>query len=436
MRICHFTNTFLPHVGGVARSVQTLLEDLRRGGHRVLVVAPEFPDGTAPHRIERSVVRVPALQRFNGSDFSVRLPLGTTLSERLAEFQADVVHAHHPFLLGDTALRFAAQRGVPVIFTHHTLYEQYTHYVPFDSVRLKEFVVELSTRFANRCQGVIAPSESIAQLIKSRGVTVPVAAVPTGIDTASFAKGDGRALRERLGAAKDAVFIGHLGRLAPEKNLDFLSDALVRCLRRAPQAHFLVVGEGPSREAMVKTFLTAGVADRVHYLGKLTGRALVDAYAAMDLFAFASQSETQGMVLAEAMSTSCPVIALDANGVREIVRDRVNGRLLPATASAESFARALVNAVREPKRRAAWSAAARALSAAFDRKVTAARVREFYGETVKRFQRDASNADAENRWDLLMERIAVEGRLMADKFGAAVHALTVSPDESPSLAAS
>src|SRR5688572_18031706 len=131
MRIAIFTNTFLPHVGGVARSVRTFLEDYRRQRHRVLVVAPEFAEGTAPRSIEQSVERVPAWQKFNGSDFSVSLPLGPALMDRVARFRPDLVHAQHPFLLGDSALRIGASRGVPVVFTHHTLYEQYTHYVPF-----------------------------------------------------------------------------------------------------------------------------------------------------------------------------------------------------------------------------------------------------------------------------------------------------------------
>jgi 1,2-diacylglycerol 3-alpha-glucosyltransferase len=199
MKICFFTNTFLPHVGGVAKSVQTFLEDYRRLRQRVLVVAPQFPEGGAPERIERMVERVPALQNFNGSDFSVSLPLSSESMDRITEFKPDLLHAHHPFLLGDTALRASAATGAPVIFTHHTLYEQYTHYVPFDSPRLKEFVIELSTRFANRCHGVIAPSESIAELLASRGVTTPIRVVPTGIDTKALASGN-RARGRREGS--------------------------------------------------------------------------------------------------------------------------------------------------------------------------------------------------------------------------------------------
>ena len=173
MKIAMFTNTYLPHVGGVARSVQTLADACRRRGHEVCVIAPEFEGAEpSPH-----VLRVPAIQHFNGSDFSVRLPLAAAASDRLDAFKADIIHAHHPFLLGDTALRVATNKNVPIVFTHHTRYEDYTHYVPFDSPTLKEIAINLPTQFANLCDGVIAPSESLAKLIKKRGVTVPIRAL-------------------------------------------------------------------------------------------------------------------------------------------------------------------------------------------------------------------------------------------------------------------
>ncbi len=121
MKICMMTNTYLPHVGGVARSVSTFVDEYRRLGHEVLVVAPKLP-GRMSKRAEAVVERVAAIQNFNGSDFSVRLPLAATLSSRLDEFAADIVHAHHPFLLGDTALRVSSNRNIPSVFPHHTKY--------------------------------------------------------------------------------------------------------------------------------------------------------------------------------------------------------------------------------------------------------------------------------------------------------------------------
>lgn len=425
MRLCHFTNTFLPHVGGVARAVQTLLEDQRRARHRVLVVAPQFAQGAAPQRIERSVLRIPAFTHFNDSEFSVRIPFAATLSQRLADFQTDLIHAHHPFLLGDTALREAASRQVPILFTHHTLYENYTHYLPVQSESAGDFAAEIATRFANRCDAVIAPSASVRDLIVSRGVTTTVHVIPTGIDTEQIAKGNGDRARSRWGLPVGARVIGHVGRLAEEKNLIFLTNGIARALRACPAARALIVGQGPLKEEMGTLFAEAGVGDRVVFTGVLSGARLLDACAAMDVFAFASTSETQGLVLAEAMAAGCAVIALDASGVREVVTDRKNGRLLPADTTVDGFARVLADTVRRPEVLRRWSTAAVLTAGHFDRRRTNTRLLDVYGELVAtRRSRQAGRSDAARLFQPVLERIATEGHILADKAGALVDALT------------
>lgn len=326
MNILILTNTFTPHVGGVARSVEAFTAEYRKRGHRVLIVAPEFPNMPQD---EVDVVRINAIQNFNASDFSVALPIHPQLTETIDDFGPDVVHSQHPFLLGNTAFRLARHRELPLVFTHHTLYEQYTHYVPGNSSALKRFAIELATRYANLCDQVFAPSESIRDLLLERGVSAPIAVVPTGVRLEYFARGDGNAMRKELGIPAGAFVVGHLGRLAPEKNLDFLARAVVDFISRNPRAHFLVVGTGPSEATIRDAFAISGLRAQLHIAGILHQQELAAALHAMDLFAFASTSETQGMVLTEAMAAGLPVVALDAPGVREVVRDRQNGRLLP-----------------------------------------------------------------------------------------------------------
>lgn len=325
MRIAMFTNTYAPHVGGVARSVESFTRKYRERGHRVLVVAPEF-EGIPPS--ETDVVRVPAIQEFNGSDFSVALFTPEELTLRLEEFQPEIVHSHHPFLLGNEAVRVAAADDLPLVTTHHTLYEQYTHYVPSDSSLLRRFVIQLATCYANLCDQVFAPSESVAALIEERGVETPIAVVPTGVDYEFFSAGDGDALRAELGIPADCFLIGHVGRLAPEKNLDFLARAVLAFLADRPDARFLLAGDGPSRPGIAKAFEAAGCGDRLIQMGEVRHNRLRHAYAAMDVFAFASRSETQGMVLTESMAAGTPVVALEASGVREVLSDRRNGYLV------------------------------------------------------------------------------------------------------------
>jgi 1,2-diacylglycerol 3-alpha-glucosyltransferase len=355
---------------------------------------------------------VPSLRNFNGSEFSVRLPLATALSDRLEAFQADIIHAHHPFLLGDTALRVAMNKNVPIIFTHHTRYEDYTHYVPFSDA-MKEVAIQLPTHFANLCDGVIAPSESIARMIRRRGVTTTIKVIPTGIDVKAFASADGARFRERMKIPADSLVIGHIGRLAQEKNLGYLAEAVAPFLAREPNARFLVVGDGPWRDQMKDVFRQHGVANRLLLAGKRTGRVLREAYRAMDVFAFASKSETQGMVVAEAMAAGVPVVALNASGVREVVVDDTNGYLLPANASAETFTRALAKCAAKEER-SRLSAGAQETAAQFSREQSAKKALAFYDET-RRATRARRLMNQVSPWAALVKRIGLEWDLLATR---------------------
>ena len=339
MNILMMTNTYTPLVGRLERSVREFTMEFRRRGHRAVIVAPVFEG--MPND-EEDVIRVPAIQHFNGSDFAVKLPMPPTVTRLLVRFRPDVIHAHHPFLIGNTALRLAHTHKIPLVFTHHTLFEQYTHYLPTETPTTERFVVELATGYANMCDRVFAPSQSVARLLWQRGVEAPITVVPTGVDIPRFSRGDRLRGRRALGLPNDALVIGHVGRLAPEKNLGFLADAVAQFLRRAPNARFLVVGSGPSEQDIRHACKQERVEPQLKMAGVLKGQALIDAYHAMDVFVFASKSETQGLVVAEAMAARVPVIAIDAPGVREVVEDGRNGRLLPSEDRA-----AFITALRE-----------------------------------------------------------------------------------------
>lgn len=379
MNILMVTNTFAPHVSGVARSVAVFTEEYRRQGHRVVVVAPKY--GGIPES-EADVIRVGALRNFAGTDYSVVIGPPRRLARAVDAFHPDIVHSHSPFLLGTTAARLARSRDVPLVFTHHTLYEQYTHYLPGDSGLMKRLAVRRATKYANLSQAVFAPSKSILDLLRERGVKVPIYEVPTGVPLGEFRKGDGAAFRARLGIPAGATVVGHVGRLAAEKNLVFLCRAMAGFLAATPGACAIVVGDGPSRLEMGAVFAGAGVADRVMFAGTLRPPALVDAYHAMDVFAFASLSETQGLVLVEAMAAGVAVVAIDAPGARETVRDRVNGRLL-AEVDEAAFIDALAWVVGRTRReKDAMRSVARATAGAFALETVAARALAAYEETI------------------------------------------------------
>ncbi|MDQ6631707.1 MAG: glycosyltransferase, partial [Verrucomicrobiota bacterium] len=311
---------------------------------------------------------------------------------------------------------------VPIIFTHHTLYEEYTHYVPFDSPALKQFTIELSTHYANLCDAVIAPSESIAQLIRQRGVETPIEIIPTGIDVAGFAGGNGKRFRQQNKISANAFVVGHLGRLAPEKNLAFLSRAVVPFLKKNAKAIFLIVGSGSAEEEIRAIFKKEHLLKQLVMPGKKSGPDLFDAYAAMDVFVFSSFTETQGMVLTEAMAAGLPVVALDASGVREVVREGKNGFLLTAHADENSFAACLEKIKSNAELKKQLKTGARQTAQKFSQERSAEKALVFY-EKIRLQTRPEHREEKESAWIALAKRIEVEWRLISQKTKSAINAV-------------
>ena len=325
IKILMATNTYTPCVGGVTKSVEQFVNRYRERGHRVVVATASYKSLPAD---EYDVVRFPAVHHFNGSDFSWPLPVPGKMASALSQIPPDIVHSHHPFVLGGTALRAAAAYNTPLVFTYHTMYEKYSHYMSVNSWRLKRYLMSLVTGFCNFCDGVIAPSESVAALLRKRGVNVPLHVIPTGIEVSYYAGGDGSKARSLWNIPEHVFVVGHVGRLASEKNLLFLANSVANFLKLHPQAWFALVGCGPMKQEIIDICQQYGVADRLVITGFLKPDQLRDAYKAMDVFAFSSLTETQGMVLVEAMAAGVPVVALDAPGVREVVDDGNNGYLI------------------------------------------------------------------------------------------------------------
>lgn len=388
MNILMFSNVYLPHVGGVARSVATWAQALRGRGHQVLVVTPGACDQPA---LELGVLRYPALRGVYRGEFSLPLPAILWLQQRIGEFRPDIIHSHHPFLLGHTAIRLAAAWRLPLAFTYHTQYHLYTHYVRIRSLGLQRLVERSAIGYANCCDLVIAPSESIAKQIQLGGVRRPIEAIPTGIEIAQFAGGDGAAFRRRLHLGQEAFVLGHIGRLAPEKNLQLLLDGILQVLRQLPHARAVIAGEGTYKEDLRSRIAASTMQNRITLLGNLSPGDLRDAYASFDVFAFASLSETQGLVLAEAMAAGAPVVALDGPGVREVVKDGLNGRLL-SDATASELAQAIIAFAEMPEsRRLDYRQAARNTAETFSISRCVARLANAYERLIEQRGKRASH---------------------------------------------
>lgn len=317
------TNSYKPVIGGLERSVELFSSQYRKRKHRTMILAPEFEKTP---KNEKFVLRVPAIKNVTDHDLSIHLPMPEGIRERLDRFRPEVIHSHQPFLLGDTALRLGVRYNAPVVFTMHTIYNEGTHFSVKLPLDLKKLFMKGSVGYANLCDRVFVPSRSVGALLEK--CRRPVEVVPTGVEKEKFRKGDGQGVREQCGITSGDFVLGFISRIAPEKNIDFLAAAAAEFLKRHPQAHFLLGGGGSSADKLRRFFAEQGLEKRVHFLGVLKGQRLIDAYHAMDVFVFASHTETQGLVLLEAMAAGKPVVGVKASGVEDVIDDFKNGRLI------------------------------------------------------------------------------------------------------------
>jgi 1,2-diacylglycerol 3-alpha-glucosyltransferase len=341
LRVGLFTNNYLPMLGGVSTAVETLRSTLGALGHRVVVVAPRMAGAAA----DPGVVRVPAVPAPTYPDFGLPLPVMSALARHLAGLALDIVHVQHPFLLGGTGRRLARRLGRPLVFTYHTLYEKYAHYVPLPRPLVARTAVTWSTRFANTADLVIAPSAGVAARLRACGVRPPIEVVPTGVDLERFRPGDRPAARAALGWESGPRLL-YVGRLDREKNLDFLLDAFTQVATRHPGATLWLVGRGTHERALQRQARRFGLGERVRFVGPVGHDAIARYYQAADLFVFASTTETQGLAVLEAMAVGLPVVAVRASGVEEAVVDGVSGLLVPE--DREAFTGAVSELLADP----------------------------------------------------------------------------------------
>lgn len=330
-----FTNTYTPRHGGVTQSILALRQELKNRGHSTLIVTANPPNEV---RVETDVLRVPVLAHTSGADWPLPI-VPKHVRQEVRAFAPDIIHAHHPFLLGRTALHAAARFDVPIVYTFHTRYDLYLRRRRSGCV-LERFLRRYMMAYCRTVDAVVAPSESIRSLLLNSGLMTPVVTIPSGIDISRVANGARYYLRAALGIKADAFVVGHIGRLEAERNLDFLVLAVATFLGNSPDAIFLVGGDGKQQRAIKQKLFDSGVGDQVIFMGFLAGRSLADALAAMDVFVFASLTETQGIIVVEAQAAGVPVIALDAPGVHETVTNG-GGVLLDRLSTPLEFSEAL-----------------------------------------------------------------------------------------------
>jgi len=321
VRVGFFTECYKPIVNGVVASIDALRDGLCARGVEVTTVAPHFPRFVDD---ERDVVRIPSLPLPTQTAYRLCLPY-LNADDRRRVRGLDIVHAHSPFVTGWMGASYARRHRIPLVFTYHTRLDAYAHYAPFDRGTTERAMSELTRRYANWADAVVVPTQAMEIRLRELGVRAPIAVVPSAIDVERFAAGRRSALvRARLGANDDAPLALVVSRLAMEKNVELALDALAR----APELRLAIVGEGPHRAALEERARRLGVDGRVRFTGTLARERLPEVYASVDAFVFPSTTDTQGLVLAEALAAGLPVIAADSEASRDVLVGA--GRLVAA----------------------------------------------------------------------------------------------------------
>ncbi|MCL6638236.1 MAG: glycosyltransferase family 4 protein [Firmicutes bacterium] len=326
MKIGVFTDSYLPYTSGVVRSVQSFKEALQRFGHEVFIFAPSYRNCPGD---EDNIFRFASIPSPTNRDFTLAVPFSLRLKPTIEKLKLDIIHVHSPFLLGRLGARYSKRLRLPLVFTFHTLYDQYVHYVPFAQSFTKELAQRISKDFCNQCDLVLVPTRVIGSYLRQIGVRTAVQCVPTGIDTASFTRGNREWMRKKHGIPPADRVLLFVGRLGQEKNVGFLLDCFARVNTVFPDTWLVLVGGGPEEENLKKAARELGVAARTVFTGTLPPGEVVHHYAGSDLFVFSSVTETQGIVIAEAKAAGLPVVAVNAFGVAEMVAEGEDGYLTP-----------------------------------------------------------------------------------------------------------
>jgi len=382
MRIGLFTNNYLPFRGGVTTAVETLRGGLEAQGHRAWVFAPAW---SGAHADPAGVFRYPSAPAPTYPGFALPLPFSRRLARAARELELDVFHAQHPFLLGVTARRLARAERRPLVFTYHTRYEKYAHYVPLPERLVAAAAVRLAARFADTADLVVAPSARIAESLAHGGVRAPIAVVPTGVPLELFRPGDRAEARRSLGLPEHAPLCLYVGRLDREKSVERVIDAFGSIAGAISGARLVLVGQGSHEAALRRLGAQSPAGPQIDFRGSVARDGLPAYYRAADLFLFASETETQGLVLAEAHACGLPAVAVQASGVDEVVRDGETGLLTKSDAA--ELADAAIGLLLDDARRLAMGAAGRRLverdfSATRQVEVMAGHYRRLLGRSV------------------------------------------------------
>lgn len=382
MRILMISDVHFPRVNGVSTSIQTFQQELGNIGHDVHLVAPAYHDD---HPSTDEITRIESRQvLLDPEDRLMKSKKIHALTDQFRNRNFDLVHIQTPFLAHYAGIKLARELGIPCVETYHTFFEEYLyHYVP---LLPKFFTKGITRRFSrsqcNAVNAVIVPSTAMRNVLQKYGCESPIHISPTGIQLEKFGAGNGARFRQNHGIAQDRPLLVHIGRVAHEKNIGFLLEVTARLKTTCPDILFLICGEGPAQKPLQQQAQRMGLENNVMFVGYLNRETeLLDCYCAADVFVFASRTETQGLVLLEAMALGVPVVSTAVMGTIDIVKPQQGA--LEAEEDAVDFAAKVSLLLNDKPRRLQMGEEGRAFAQTWGAPATAKRLATIYQSMLR-----------------------------------------------------
>jgi glycosyltransferase involved in cell wall biosynthesis len=385
MKILFISDVYFPRINGVSTSIETFRHELRARGHTVHLIAPDY---FAPSEDESDILRVPSRRLpFDPEDRLMKFDWAMRHLGQLRAEYYDIVHIQTPFVAHYLGLKLARLMQVPCVETYHTFFEEYLyHYVPFMPKGMMRMAARrFSRNQGNALNGMVVPSHPMLEVLREYGVTSPAEVIPTGLEPESFMPGDGVRFRERYGIAPERPMMLFVGRVAHEKNIGFLLRVLQHVRLSVPGVLFVIAGEGPARDGLEREVEQLGLAGSILFIGYLDRHTeLNDCYRSADVFVFSSRTETQGLVLLEAMAQGVPVVSTAKMGTRDVLKDGAG--VLIAEEEVEDFSGKVARLLGSANARTLLGQAGREYAAQWSAGSMAERMLQFYQTAITRYK--------------------------------------------------
>jgi len=326
MNIGIFTDSYFPQLSGVATSIKTLKDALEKQGHNVFIFTttdPHIKKGT----VEANIFRFSSVPFISFTDRRVAFRGFFEATKVAREVKLDIVHTQTEFALGMIGKYVAHQLKIPAIHTYHTMYEDYLHYVLNGHLLRPYHVKQFTNVYLKNMDGVIAPSKRVETLLKRYKVNIPMRVIPTGVDVNSLNKAANIDIRKELGIPADAPVLLTLSRVAEEKKIDRILNAMPEIMDEFPETRLVIAGDGPDMEVLQEQVERLTLEDNVIFTGDVPHDDVGSYYKMADLFVSASDTETQGLTYIEALASGTKCVVYDTDYTEHVFDDDEFGKV-------------------------------------------------------------------------------------------------------------